>query len=81
MQSKLMQQRAREILRDWSFPHHQLLRLIVALIAQRCVERTLEPSAPLSSGANAYGVRQPEFDRVHSTRRRISRGSGTIFRS
>jgi hypothetical protein len=63
-QSKLMQQRAREILRDWSFPHHQLLRLIVALIAQRCVERTIEPNAPLSSGANAYGVRQPEFDRL-----------------
>lgn len=63
-QSKLMQQRAREILRDWSFPHHQLLRLIVALIAQRCVERTLEPNAPLNSGANAYGIRQPEFDRL-----------------
>lgn len=63
-QSALLRQRASEILKGWSFPHHQAVRVLVTTLAERCLAKTLEPNAPLSAGANAYGIRQSEFDRL-----------------
>ena len=59
-----MRDRARDLLQQWSFPHHQRVRQLAAWIADRCKEISLRPNAPLDAGANAYGIRSEEFDRI-----------------
>jgi len=63
-QHKRLRGQADTMLADWSFARHDTVRRLVALIAEKCLRRSLEPNAPLGSGANAYGVRQEEFDEI-----------------
>jgi len=45
----------------WDFPYAPRVRRLVNLIAERCLDITMRPNAPLGDGANAYGVLQSEL--------------------
>ena len=64
LQHRALRERAGKIISGWNFPHCDRIRRLVHRLATRCVERSLEPNAPLGGGANAFGIRQTEFDGV-----------------
>lgn len=64
---------ARQALKEWDFPYHQAVRELIGRIAERCVERTMLPNAPLDDGANAIGVPQDEMDKVLARSERLTR--------
>ncbi|MDA8522935.1 hypothetical protein [Acidovorax sp. NCPPB 4044] len=63
-QHKVLMERAQDTMKRWDFPHCDAARRLVAFIGQRCVEKSLEPNAPLGEGANAFGIPQAEMDRL-----------------
>jgi len=63
IQHQTLTKRAHDTISGWDFPHSESVRKIVALIAKHCLDKTLEPNAPLSAGANAFGMPQSEMDR------------------
>lgn len=65
--------RARKMLAAWSFPNHEAVRRLVDGMAERCLQESKTPNAWLDAGANAFGVRQEEFDRVHQTHPDLAR--------
>jgi hypothetical protein len=64
VQHQTLVKRAVDTVARWNFPHSESVRKIVAFIARRCIEKTLEPNAPLDDGANTFGVPQSEIDRL-----------------
>lgn len=66
-QHQAMSRRAKETMESWDFPRNDAVRKLVAFIAGKCIDRTLEPNAPLDDGANAFGVPQAEMDRLQAT--------------
>lgn len=63
-QHQVLMARATEAIEHWDFPHCDSARRLIGFIGRRCVERTLEPNAPLDEGANAFGVLQSEMERL-----------------
>ncbi len=55
-QHRLLCQHARNLIAEWDFPYAPRVRHLVSFIADRCLDITLRPNAPLDDGANAYGV-------------------------
>lgn len=64
---------AKQTIKDWDFPYNMVVRSLVAAMAERCLERTMRPNAPLDDGANAFGVLQDEMDRVLGKHERLAR--------
>jgi hypothetical protein len=64
-QHKHLRERAAELLQQWSFPFYQRVKRLTDEVARRCLERSLRPNAILGAGANAYGIRQEEFNQIH----------------
>ena len=64
MQHKLLRERASEMVREWDFPQHHLVRQLAEGIAAECVAKSLEGNAPLGGGASAFGIPQDEFDAI-----------------
>lgn len=55
-QHKAVREQAVDLIGQWDFPYAPQVRKLVDFIGSRCEELTLRPNAPLSDGANAYGV-------------------------
>lgn len=61
-QHRLLRERAEEIVKGWSFPEARRFKKVADWIAQKCLDRTLEPNAPLGAGANAFGIPAEDFE-------------------
>ncbi len=55
-QDKLLREHARNLMAKWDFPYAPRVKKLISFIAERCLDITLRPSAPLDDGANAYGI-------------------------
>jgi hypothetical protein len=55
-QHKAITEHATDLIAQWDFPYAPQVRKLVEYIASRCIDLTLRPNAPLSDGANAFGV-------------------------
>lgn len=74
VQNTLLRTEAERFIAGWSFPEASRVRRLVKRVAERCEAVSLEPNAPLGSGANAFGITQDEFDilyRSHPTLARV----------
>ncbi|UKJ64851.1 hypothetical protein H1Q78_05555 [Cellulosimicrobium cellulans] len=66
-QSRLLRDRASEMVRDWDFPHARAVTALTDRIAEQCVAKSLEPNASLKGGAIAFGILQDQFDKIPTT--------------
>lgn len=66
IQHKLLKQKADEIINDWHFPFSKQVYKLTNAMAHECREKTLEPNAPLGSGASAIGILADEFHTIDS---------------
>jgi hypothetical protein len=61
-QHRLLRDRARKIIEAWSFPYFEKVQKLVAGIATKCAETSLQPNGWLTP--NAYGVLQSDFENL-----------------
>lgn len=73
VQHSVLRTRAAEIVGEWDFPQHQLVRRLAEAIAQECRKKSLEPNAPLGGGASAVGILQEQFDAIPATHPDLAR--------
>lgn len=64
VQHEKLREKATHVVQEWDFPRSKQVRKLVESLAARCLQKTLEPNAPLSAGANAYGILQEEFEAI-----------------
>jgi predicted kinase len=55
-QHKAIRRHASTLVSQWDFPYAPKVQRLVTFIAERCIELTMRPNAPLADGANAYGI-------------------------
>lgn len=63
-QHRHLRARAEDLLKQWSFPYHQRVRRLTDEIAAQCAQMSLRPNAQLGAGANAYGIKSADFERI-----------------
>jgi hypothetical protein len=61
-QQQVLNEHAKKVVGGWNFPESGNLRKLAAGMAKQCVEASLSPTAKLNGGANAFGIRQKEFE-------------------
>lgn len=71
-QNKFLRDRAAEIIKEWNFPHAEIVRRMVEQIAEECLAKSLEPNAPLKGGAIAIGIPMKEFDSIPTSQPRLA---------
>jgi hypothetical protein len=64
VQHKKLRDKANHVIQEWDFPRSKQVRKLVDALAASCLQKTLEPNAPLGAGANAYGILQEEFEAI-----------------
>ena len=64
VQSKLLREKATEIIRRWNYPECRRVQRVINSVANACLSESLEPNAWLGAGANAFGVLQEQFQRI-----------------
>ena len=52
------------MVQQWDFPQCIYVKKIADWIGELCVRKSLEPNAPLGSGAIGVGILQAEFDEI-----------------
>jgi hypothetical protein len=72
-QHRVLFERAKQTIQLWDFPHCTSVQKLVQFIAQKCIDKTLEPNAPLDDGANAFGVPQSEVDQLSKRHPELAR--------
>jgi hypothetical protein len=65
-QHKAVREQAVNLIDQWDFPYAPQVRKLVDFIGGRCQELTLRPNAPLSDGANAYGILRSDLENLDS---------------
>jgi hypothetical protein len=73
VQHEELRARAKGMIGAWSFPNHESVGRLVHAMAERCRLESLSPNAWLDAGANAFGIRQEEFDLVHENHPALAR--------
>jgi hypothetical protein len=71
LQHKLLRERGARIIEAWSFPNDETVRRLVKTVAERCLQKSLEPNGAVI--ANAYGIPQREFDTLAETNAALAR--------
>lgn len=71
LQHKLLRERGGKIIEAWSFPNDDKVRRMVQTIAERCLQKSLEPNGAVI--ANALGIPQAEFDSLAETNVALAR--------
>ena len=49
---------------DWDFPQHPDVKQLCDGIAEACLQKSLEPNAPLGGGATGFGIPQAQFEQI-----------------
>lgn len=65
-QHKAVRGQAAKLIDQWDFPYSPQVRKLVDFIGAKCEDLTLRPNAPLSDGANAYGVLRSDLEKLDS---------------
>lgn len=65
-QHKAVREQAAKLIGQWDFPYAPQVRKLVDFIGGKCEEITLRPNAPLSDGANAFGILLTDMARLES---------------
>ena len=73
VQHKLLRERATEMVREWDFPQHQLVRRLADGIGAACLAKSLEGNASLGGGATAFGIPQEEFEAIPQAHPQLAR--------
>lgn len=72
-QNKLLRVRADRMLQDEDLPERTQVMRLADEVGEQCKAKTLEPNAPLGDGANAWGIRQKEFDMIPAKHPELAR--------
>lgn len=65
-QHKAVRGQAAKLIDQWDFPYSPQVRKLVDFIGAKCEDLTLRPNAPLSDGANAYGILRSDLEKLDS---------------
>jgi hypothetical protein len=64
VQHNKLREKSTHVVQEWDFPNARQVGKLVEMLAAACLQKTLEPNAPLGAGANAYGILQDEFEAI-----------------
>ena len=72
LQHRELRSKAQEMIDEWRFPERRTVGLLVEAIAAQCLAKTLEPTASLGAGPNAFGIPQGDFEKLPFTHPRLA---------